>query len=222
MTDKDIKDYCKNCDVEPPAMRFKCPECEHNPNNENNFAKDINAPHKEQIIINGVDVSECLFYQSNFEEDYDVKIKHFCSNWHNSCESANNSNCYFKQLARKTQECVKLNCEIIDMNSIIEDAAINLGNKDFTLYDLPFEIKKLRQECKALKSESFTREELIGIQEKDIDRYRKALGEIEKELKEDIYCENQECGCDDFEECLKCTKEHILDIINKAKGKGDD
>ncbi len=61
MTDKDIKDYCKNCDVEPPAMRFKCPECEHNPNNENNFAKDINAPHKEQIIINGVDVSECLF-----------------------------------------------------------------------------------------------------------------------------------------------------------------
>lgn len=40
--------------------------------------------------------------------------------------------------------------------------------------------------------------------------------EIE-ELKEDIYCENQECGCDDFEECLKCTKEQIFDIINKAK-----
>ena len=60
---------------------------------------------KEQIIIDGCNVSECLFYQSNFEEDYDVKIKHFCSNWHNSCESANNSNCYFKQLARKTQEC---------------------------------------------------------------------------------------------------------------------
>lgn len=62
---------------------------------------------KGQIIIDGVDVSECLFYQSNFEEDYDVKIKHFCSNWHNSCESANNSNCYFKQLARKTAECEK-------------------------------------------------------------------------------------------------------------------
>ncbi len=38
MTDKDIKDYCKNCDVEPPAMRFKCPECAHNPD-------------KEQIIL---------------------------------------------------------------------------------------------------------------------------------------------------------------------------
>ena len=53
---------------------------------------------------------------------------------------------------------------------------------------------------------------------KEFDRYRKALDEIEKELKEDIYCESQECGCDDFEECLKCTKELILDIINKAKG----
>ena len=34
MTDKDIKDYCKNCAVEPPAMKFKCPECEHNPDKE--------------------------------------------------------------------------------------------------------------------------------------------------------------------------------------------
>ena len=47
MTDKNIKDYCKNCDVEPPAMKFKCPECEYNLNNENNFEKDINVPSKE-------------------------------------------------------------------------------------------------------------------------------------------------------------------------------
>lgn len=50
------------------------------------------------------------------------------------------------------------------------------------------------------------------------DRYRKALEEIEKELKEDVYCESQECGCDDFKECLNCVKTQILDIINKAKG----
>lgn len=74
---------------------------------------------KEQIIIHGVDVSECLFYQVNFEEDYDVKIKHFCSNWHNSCESINNSNCYFKQLIRKTQECEALKSESFTMNSLI-------------------------------------------------------------------------------------------------------
>ena len=62
----------------------------------------------KQIIIDGCDVSGCLFYQTNFEEDYDVKIKHYCSNWHNSCESDNNSNCYYKQLARKEQECEEL------------------------------------------------------------------------------------------------------------------
>ena len=27
MTDKELKDWCKNCDVEPPAMKFKCPDC---------------------------------------------------------------------------------------------------------------------------------------------------------------------------------------------------
>ena len=76
-------------------------------NQDKNFNE--NSTHENKpIIIDGVDVSGCLFYQSNFEEDYDVRIKHFCSNWHNSCESRNNSNCYFKQLARKTQECEEL------------------------------------------------------------------------------------------------------------------
>ena len=85
-------------------------------------------------------------------------------------------------------------------------------------------ILELEQECEELKKQLETSEEwrikAESLNEKlDIKntRYHKALEEIEKELKEDIYCENQECGCDDFEECLKCTKEHILDIINKAK-----
>ena len=50
MTDKELKDWCKTCSLEPPAMKFKCPECEHNPDNKNNFAKDINVPLKEQIF----------------------------------------------------------------------------------------------------------------------------------------------------------------------------
>lgn len=72
------------------------------------------------IIIDGVDVSWCIFYQANFEEGFDVKIKHFCSNWHNSCESVNNSNCYFKQLARKTQECEELKDKIKFMEGYIK------------------------------------------------------------------------------------------------------
>lgn len=29
MTDKQIMNHCNTCDVEPPAMKFKCPKCEH-------------------------------------------------------------------------------------------------------------------------------------------------------------------------------------------------
>lgn len=47
--------------------------------------------------------------------------------------------------------------------------------------------------------------------------YEKTLEEIERELKEDVYCESQECGCDDFEECLNCVKTQILDIISNAR-----
>lgn len=102
MTDKEIKDYCKNCDVEPPAMKFKCPECEHNPNNENNFAKDINAPHKEQIIINGVNVSVCEFLTKTGHCKAQMSIMGTDTN---KCKCF--PNCYFKQLQRKTAECEK-------------------------------------------------------------------------------------------------------------------
>lgn len=108
----------------------------------------------KQIIIDDVDVSGCLFYQVNFEEDYDVEIKHYCSNWHNSCESNNNTNCYYKQLKRKEQEC---------------------------------------------------------------NRYKQTLSEIQQDLEFATYCESQECGCDDANECLECTKKQILQKISEVE-----
>ena len=275
---------------------------------------------KEQIMINGVDVSGCLFYQSNFEEDYDVRIKHFCSNWHNSCESSNNSNCYFKQLARKTQEYNELTLQIREtqeysdtcaeckddiftnvktsysqievesralakiisslksktqeceqkderileltkenkesqkwikewnkyvglVRSWITQAAKDLGldtehsfgveHFTFAVRCLKEEHEKLKQECEELEKqlsetktfdlfsekiiEKLNTSQIMASIFQDYSRYRKALEEIEEELKEDIYCESQECGCDDFEECLRCTKDLILNIINEAK-----
>lgn len=124
---------------------------------------------EEQIII---DINSCKYrdIHTNFclaEKDENGETYTICTG----------TDCYFKQLAHKTQECEELKRKV-----------------------------ELMMDCADCK----------------VDKYKQALDEIEKELKEDIYCENQECGCDDFEECLKCTKEHILDIINKAKGKGDD
>lgn len=74
MTDKDEKDYCKNCSVEPPAMRFKCPECEHNPNKENNFAKDINVPHKKNKQIEELEkVSNKAYIKTETQLHFEIK-----------------------------------------------------------------------------------------------------------------------------------------------------
>lgn len=101
--------------------------------------------------------------------------------------------CYFKQLQRKEKECEEVSNEIVELN-VKYETVVNLAKKnadanEYCLQELEKENQKLKQ----------------------------ALDEIEQELKEDIYCESQECGCDDFEESLRCTKNKILDIINKAK-----
>ena len=106
------------------------------------------------IMIDGVDVSECIFYQANFEEDFDVKIKHFCSNWHNSCVSINNSNCYFKQLTHKTQECEELKEDIERWKSnfngkvsAIEELLQQLDQLKSANEQAEQKIEKIRQVC---------------------------------------------------------------------------
>lgn len=62
---------------------------------------------KKQIIIHGIDVSKCKFYRpGSFPTDCEINPVNAY------CESPTSSNCYFKQLARKTQECeeLKLKC----------------------------------------------------------------------------------------------------------------
>lgn len=145
----------------------------------------------KEIIIDGCNVSECLFYQSNFEEDYDVKIKHFCSNWHNSCESANNSNCYYKQLARKTQECEELKKEIINKNEKIKE--------------LRFSVSDLTNRLCYLNAEKSFR--IVDLEQ--------ALNEIEKQAR--INCE-EICG-KNYDTCKDrdCLTTLLKDIISKAK-----
>lgn len=90
MTDKELKDWCKTCSVEPPAMRLKCPECEHNPDKEptNDSLKksdknfNENCTHeKEQITC---DCKYCMENPTCYKELLE------------------------EQLARKTQECERM------------------------------------------------------------------------------------------------------------------
>ena len=43
------------------------------------------------------------------------------------------------------------------------------------------------------------------------------IKQVIREVEEDITCESQECGCDDYGVCLECFKNTILKII-----KGDE
>lgn len=151
---------------------------------------------KEQIIIGGVDVSECEYVCNTAFGNIGCKLP-----FNEEIHCCNIPNCYFKQLKRKKQECEELEKTISDFIS---------DNRSMYCYDdrQPVTLDEM-QECMEFTYNA-------GL------KYKQTLDEIEKELKEDIYCENQECGCDDFEECLRCTKNIILDIISKAKGNNND
>lgn len=93
---------------------------------------------KEQIIIDGVDVSQCMHYRKCvLPDNIGCKIDDFLC-----CDKPN---CYFKQLARKTQECEELKEQLRRTRHI----ALNQTNN-------------------------------VNFYEKDNDRYRKALEEIEE------------------------------------------
>lgn len=174
---------------------------------------------KEQIIITGVDVSECEFFDGSHLGQCDKtiidehkKLKNIFSVKYVNCRD--NYNCYFKQLARKTQECEQKEKELLSNEKII--------NK------LMKEVDELKQECEKLKNqvdedynyyttESKTLRDIISNKEKRnaalflmSNRYRKALDEIE------YYCNKQISLTGDLP--FRTTESDILDIINKVKG----
>ena len=203
---------------------------------------------KEQIILDGVDVSGCHFAilpkdscpaksRPYARETSCIACKEYNTKL-NYCK--NNPNCYFKQLARKTQEYEQLEEKY---------EALKLENQEG--YEI---VAELKQECEELKkanqhidanrqckgsklkriedlisacktgyTDEFTQKIYGIIQEPEptindysiIDRCRKALEEIETVTK--INCE-EICGRK-FTDCkdTSCFSANILDIINKAK-----
>lgn len=170
---------------------------------------------KQEIIINGVDVSKCdklivnqLYgYACNCEED--THIISSCKNRHN---------CYYKQLARKTQECEALKSESFTMDSLIteqeeeieklKEYAQRQENQRETYYK---EFLKLSQENKELKRKV---ELMMDCPDCKVDEYKKALEEIE-EIVKDWY--KNEWSCYMCRKNMDKKLEDILDIINKAK-----
>lgn len=189
-------------------------------NSDKNFSE--NCTHdKEQIIIDGVNVYGCVQFIQE-EED--------CCNLGGSCKGW--PNCYYKQLARTTQECEQKDKEINELHLIIDrlleasgyDKNISSAEDFEDVYaDIDYKLgllDELKQECEELKKQlEFVRTHRT-VKDAEKDRYRKALEEIGEIVK--INCE-EICGRK-FEDCndFLCPSKNIIDIINKAKGEENE
>ena len=61
----------------------------------------------KQIMIHGVDVNRCMFFNKEYKED-DIQIKNFCEWQFVPCQEFDCAKCYFKNWKRKEQECERL------------------------------------------------------------------------------------------------------------------
>lgn len=88
---------------------------------------------KQEIIIDGVNITGCTWC------DFEPDVEPYCLiNDGEDFLCCDNPNCYFKQLARKTQECEQKEKELLSNEKII--------NK------LMKEVDELKQECEKLKN----------------------------------------------------------------------
>ena len=155
-------------------------------NSDKNFNENC-THNKEQIMIDGVDVSECIFLDIVNERPWcdNVNISAIGKSQCPYVDCYKNPDCYYKQLARKTQECEELKDKL----------AVTQFN--------------LEQKCKVLKDVGVVQDKSGGYQVMDVDRYRKALEEIEE------YCIKEISLTGDLP--FRTTVSDILDIINKVK-----
>lgn len=166
---------------------------------------------KEQIIIDGVDVSKCRYFRPGSALTCSRMYGGACDNKYS------NELCYFKQLAHKTRECEELEKENIDLETgVINSLGRNIlqdncydedencpDNSDLIAF-MDFVIKSCIDDF------------VVNIDnlEKENARYRKALEEIEGlatnlRTRTDYHSEDE----------VNADIDNVLNIINKAKEK---
>ena len=166
----------------------------------------------KQIIIDGVDVSECIsldkYYIANCTEEFiDCALGglyEYQDEYKRTCKE--NPNCYYKQLARKEQECEALQMSKNEAVEIIAELkAYKDVNEDFKtaweeLKAENDELKKIINEAKSssLDLQSFLVGEAIQNEyEQQLDQLKTKNEELKKEL-EAVY--------DDCKGCPTCNE----------------
>ena len=205
---------------------------------------------KEHIIIDGIDVSGCIYLP-------------YCEDKQGNC--GNNPNCYFKQLQRKTQECEELKKQLMqkdEVNTFFNTPIEGWSSNPCDICESKNNYEQLTQECDTLKSQlDFEVQQKEGFEQKceqlqekyealklenqegyeivaELKHECEELQEKCEELKEDRYNLNMEMyvferyrkALDEIEEYIKEEEWSLLEyiirdinnIINKAKdGKND-
>lgn len=71
----------------------------------------------KKIIINGIDVSKCIYFRMNNK----MPVCRACNSGVGSPYCEYNKDCYYKQLTRKKQECEKLKAEVKKQKEIVKE-----------------------------------------------------------------------------------------------------
>lgn len=152
------------------------------------------------IIIDGVNVSGCKLYRDEISFVGGEIYTDVCSIWIwqrdysglepscvMKCHCKDNKDCYFKQLARKTQECEELKREIA------------FGNNGTLADEIRSEVfKELNNENDQLKAENEQAKQKL-----------KKIREVAKQM-------NNECFYNDFD-CKDCDMKNGCTYFNKGK-----
>lgn len=112
----------------------------------------------KEIIINGVDVSGCKYFN---------RFRNICHNKNLCCDCEKNQGCYFKQLQRKTAKCAKLRKQL---NAMFESYELNCLSENSFCKKYPMvktELNILRKRHKQVL-EPFEDEYFKGLDTKQI------------------------------------------------------
>lgn len=146
-----------------------------------------------EIIIDGINVINCEYFNSKYEGCHCYNTKQECyaitPNEHTSCKGVN---CHYKQLKRKEQE-IKNICKAFDIEYAIDEETGNLIGRCNKLY-------KKEQECEKYKQV--------------LDKIK----EIAKNMNNECFYDDFECkDCDMKNGCTYFNKKQILQEISEEE-----
>ena len=190
----------------------------------------------KQIIIDGVDVSGCKYYIADngvqYNGCYELTDICECNKEDDFCDD--NPNCYYKQLARKEQECEELEGRlkyIINENKVLKDCATD---EHIDIVALKNYISTLEHHNDQLKAEVKSKTEYIQEQREIIDQYSKEIRMYKKcqgnraskreeklkqtltEIEEITKNMNTSCFYDDFD-CTDCDMKNGCIFLGRLK-----